>query len=175
MMKDLRVEIESRILLIRGKRVMLDSDLAEMYGVATKVLLQSVKRNRDRFPEDFMFEMTKDEYQVLRSQTVTSKKGGRRYLPYCFTEQGVAMLSSVLKSKVAVKVNIQIMRAFVKIREMLLSHKDLTAKIEAMEKKYDSQFKVVFEVIRQLIEPPESHKRKIGFHASKYRNKQGVE
>lgn len=157
--------IEKKILLIRGEKVMLDSDLAELYGVATKVLLQAVKRNLNRFPPDFMFQLNYQEVADLRSQIVTSKtgRGGRRYLPYVFTEQGVAMLSSVLNSERAIEVNIHIMRAFVKLREMIASHKDLVKRLDEIEKKYDAQFKVVFDAIRQLMIPPEQKKRKIGF------------
>ena len=128
--------IERSILLIRGHKVMLDADLAELYGVETRALLQAVSRNQKRFPEDFMFQMSKDEYELLRSQIVISKKGrgGRRYLPYVFTEQGVAMLSSVLRSERAVQVNIEIMRAFVRLRELVATHKDLARKLETLEK-----------------------------------------
>jgi hypothetical protein len=158
--------IERSILLIRGHKVLLDDDLAELYDVQTKVFNQAVKRNRNRFPSDFMFQLTDEEYQSLRSQFVTLNTGRgrhRKYLPYAFTEQGVAMLSSVLRSARAVQVNIEIMRAFVRLREMLATHKDLAVKLEAMEKKYDAQFKVVFDAIRQLMIPPEPKKRKIGF------------
>jgi len=157
--------IERSILLIRGHKVILDSDLAELYGVTTKRLNEQVRRNLPRFPEDFMFQLTESETYLLRSQFATSKKGrgGRRYLPYAFTEQGVAMLSSVLNSERAIKVNIEIMRAFVRLRRILASHADLARKLEALEKKYDAQFKVVFDAIRQLMRPPESKKRPIGF------------
>jgi ORF6N domain len=157
--------IERSILLIRGHKVMLDADLAELYGVETRVLLQAVSRNQKRFPEDFMFQMSKEEYELLRSQIVISKKGrgGRRYLPYAFTEQGVAILSSILRSERAVQVNIEIMRAFVRLREMIATHKDLVRKLEALEEKYDAQFKVVFDAIRELMAPPTPKKRKIGF------------
>ena len=136
---------------------MLDADLAELYGVETRALLQAVSRNQKRFPEDFMFQMSKEEYELLRSQIVISKKGrgGRRYLPYAFTEQGVAMLSSVLRSERAVQVNIEIMRAFVRLRELVATHKELARKLEALEKRYDSQFRVVFDAIRELMRPPE--------------------
>jgi ORF6N domain len=157
--------IERSILLIRGHKVMLDADLAELYGVETRALLQAVSRNQKRFPEDFMFQMSKEEYELLRSQIVISKKGrgGRRYLPYVFTEQGVAMLSSVLRSERAVQVNVEIMRAFVRLRRMLASNEELARKLAALEKKYDSQFRVVFDAIRGLMAPPEPNKRKIGF------------
>ncbi len=164
--------IENKIFLIRGKKVMLDSYLSELYGVPTKVLLQAVKRNIKRFPSDFMFQLKKEEFDNLRSQIVTSSSwGGRRYLPYVFTENGVAMLSSVLNSERAIQVNIQIMRTFTRLREMLLKHKDLQRKIEEMEEKYDYQFKVVFDAIKQLLEPQEKSKKRIGFLADKYGDK----
>lgn len=144
---------------------MFDKDLAMLYGVETKYLKQQVKRNIDRFPDDFMFQLTRDEFNNLRSQIATSSWGGTRYLPYVFTELGVAMLSSVLHSKQAIQVNIQIMRTFSKLREMILSHKELQRKIEAMEKKYDYQFKIVFDAIKKLLEQPEKPKGKIGFHS----------
>jgi hypothetical protein len=135
-----------------------------LYGVATKVLNQAVRRNIDRFPDDFMFKMTDSEAQNLRSQIVTSSSyGGRRYAPYAFTEQGVAMLSSVLKSKRAVQVNVEIMRTFVRLREMLSAHADLVAKLDALEAKYDEQFAAVFQVIRQLVSETERKKPPIGF------------
>jgi len=135
---------------------MLDRDLAELYGVETRSLVQAVKRNIQRFPNDFMFQLTSEEDKALRSQIVISKKGrgGRRYSPYAFTEQGVAMLSSVLNSERAIEVNIAIMCTFVKLREILAAHKDLARKLEDLEKKYDSQFRSVFEAIRQLMLPP---------------------
>ena len=156
--------IEKAILLIRGQKIMLDADLAELYGVETKVLVQAVKRNLERFPEDFMFQLSQEEFAILRSQTVTSSDwGGRRYRPYAFTEQGVAMLSSVLRSQRAIQVNIEIMRAFIRLRQMLTSHVELARKLDALEKKYDAQFKQVFEAIRQLMAPPEPKRRPIGF------------
>ena len=144
---------------------MIDRDLSRLYMVDTKVLNQAVRRNLERFPKDFMFQMTKREFEIWRSQIVTSNKEkmGLRRRPYVFTEQGVAMLSSVLHSKMAIQVNIQIMRTFTKLRRMMETHKDLKRKIEKMEKKYDHQFKVVFDVIRQLLEPPPKHKTLIGF------------
>ena len=165
--------IERKIYLIRGQKVMLDSDLAELYGVSTKVLIQAVKRNIKRFPSDFMFQLKNQEVINLRSQIVTSslEHGGRRYLPYVFTEQGVAMLSSVLNSERAVEVNILIIRAFVKLREMIASNKELAKRLDELEKKYDAQFKVVFDTIRQLMAPPETKKRKIGFIVSERRVK----
>ncbi len=143
---------------------MLDADLADLYGVETKVFVQAVKRNMARFPADFMFQLTKREFDDLRSQFVTSNRGGRRYPPYAFTEQGVAMLSSVLRSERAIRVNIEIMRAFVELRRMPASHADLAHKLSALEKKYDEQFKVVFDAIRELMAPPDTGKRRrIGF------------
>ncbi|MBI5573026.1 MAG: ORF6N domain-containing protein [Elusimicrobia bacterium] len=164
-MKDLVIaeRIENKIYFIRGQKVMMDHDLAALYGVETKVLIQAVKRNLERFPEDFMFLLTEKEFKILRSQFVTSSWGGRRYIPYVFTEQGVAMLSSVLRSKRAIQVNIQIMRTFTKLKSLLATHKDLQRKIEEMEKKYDQQFRVVFDAIRSLITPPEPKRKKIGF------------
>jgi len=161
--------IEKKIYLIRGHKVMLDSDLAELYGVATKVLLQAVKRNLNRFPEDFMFILKYQDVAALRSQIVTLKKGRgehRKYLPYVFTEQGVAMLSSVLNSERAVQVNIAIMRAFVKLREMLSTNKELALKLAQLERKmekHDEEIKLIFDAIRQLMKPPETKTKKIGF------------
>jgi len=161
--------IESKIFFLRGKRVMLDRDLAILYGVETRALNQAVRRNMRRFPEDFMFQLTKEEMESWKSQIVISnrEKMGLRRRPYAFTEQGVAMLSSVLNSDRAIQVNIQIMRTFTKLREMLMAHKDLKRKIEDMEKKYDYQFKIVFDAIKQLLEPPTEPKSKIGFRALK--------
>ena len=156
--------ITQSILFIRTQKVILDADLAVLYGVDTRVLVQAVKRNSDRFPPDFMFQLTKQEFDDLRSQLVTSSWGGRRYPPYAFTEQGVSMLSSVLRSKRAILVNIEIMRAFVHLRRMLASHADLARKLAALKTKYDAQFKVVFEAIRELMAPAEGEaKRPIGF------------
>ena len=147
---------------------MLDSDLASLYGVTTSSLNQAVERNRERFPEDFMFRLEKEDAEFLRSQNVMSKvagRGGRRSLPNAFTEQGVAMLSSVLRSGRAVQVNVAIMRTFVRLREMLSTHEDLRRKIDAMEKRYDARFRAVFETIRQMLERPIPAKKAIGFHA----------
>ena len=158
--------IEKKILLIRGEKVMLDADLAELYCVQARVLNQAVKRNIDRFPGDFMFQLSREEDDSLRSQIVTLKKGRgqhRKYLPYVFTEQGVAMLSSVLNSERAVKVNIEIMRTFVRLRQMLASNAELARKLASLEKKYDAQFKVVFDAIRELMKPPEPKRSRIGF------------
>lgn len=153
--------------MIRGQKVMVDSDLADLYRVATKVFNQAVRRNFKRFPKDFMFRLTAKEMKILRSQIVTSSWGGRRTLPYAFTEQGVAMLSSVLNSERAVQVNIAIMRAFVKLREILTTHRELAEKIAELENKYrqhDDKIQAVFDAIRELIEPPQvSPKRRIGF------------
>jgi len=159
--------IEKLILLIRGQKVILDFDLAALYKVPTKVLIQGVKRNLDRFPEDFMFQLNKTELENWRSHFVTTNpaaKMGLRRPPYAFTEQGVAMLSSVLNSRRAVQVNVEIMRAFVRLRQMLASHKELARKLDELEKKYDKQFSVVFEAIRQLMAPEPGPKRRIGFH-----------
>lgn len=155
--------IERKILIIRGQKVLLSIDLARLYEVEHKVLMQAVHRNFERFPGDFMFQLTKSEFAILKSQFVTSSWGGIRKLPYAFTEQGVAMLSGVLNSKRAVAVNVEIMRAFVRLREILSTHKDLARKLEDLEKKYDTQFRVVFEAIRGLMTPPEPPKRRIGF------------
>ena len=162
--------IEKKIYLIRGQKVMLDSDLAELYGVETRVLLQNVKRNIARFPPDFMFQLTKEEYDFLRSQIVILKLGRgkhRKYLPYAFTEQGVAMLSSVLRSERAIQVNIVIMRAFVRLRQILSTHKELAHKLNELERKierHDEEIKAIFDAIRQLMAPPEKPRRRIGFH-----------
>lgn len=159
--------IEKSILFIRGQKVMLDRDLAELYDVEIRVLVQAVKRNIRRFPADFMLQLTWDEWKDIRSQIVTLKTGRgqhRKYPPYAFTEQGVAMLSSVLKSDRAIDVNVEIIRVFVRLREMLASHKELARKLATLEKKYDDQFKVIFDAIRRLMIPPKSEKkRKIGF------------
>ncbi len=156
--------VERRILSIRGHKVMLDFDLAALYEVETKSLNLSVRRNLERFPEDFMFQLTQDEFDNLRLQFETSRFwGGRRYRPYAFTEQGVAMLSSVLRSPRAVQVNIAIMRAFVKLREILASHQELARRFEEMESRYDAQFHAVFEAISELMAPEEEPKHQIGF------------
>jgi hypothetical protein len=158
--------LEKRILVIRSQKVMLDAHLADLYGVETKALVRAVKRNAPRFPSDFMFRLTGSEFEALRFQFGTSSAwGGRRYLPYAFTEHGVAMLSSVLRSPQAVHVNIQIMRAFARLRQTLATHEDLARKLTAMEKKYDAQFKIVFDAIRALVAEPAKKKRPIGFAA----------
>jgi hypothetical protein len=165
--------IERSILLIRGQKVMLARDLTYLYGVPTKVLNQAVKRHADRFPEDFMFQLTMEEARIwweqvrafrLRSQIVTLKRGQHiKYRPYAFTEHGILMLSSVLNSKRAIQVNIEIMRAFVRLRQILASNKELAKRLDELEQKYDAQFKVVFDAIRELMRPPETKKRPIGF------------
>ncbi len=159
--------IENKILLVRGEKVMLDKDLAKLYGVETKHLKRQVRRNTDRFPEDFMFQLSKEEFEIWRRQFGTSNpndKMGLRYSPYAFTDYGILMLSSVLNSKRAIQVNIQIMRTFTRLKEIITTHKDLQRKIEAMERKYDQQFKVVFDAIKQLLEPLPRPKRQIGFY-----------
>lgn len=160
-----RERIEETILLIRGHKVVLDTDLAHLYGVTAGRLNEAVKRSKDRFPSDFMFQLTKPEFENLKSQIAisSSKWGGRRHAPYAFTEQGVAMLSSVLRSKRAVQVNIGIMWAFVRLREMIGSNKALARRLNELEKKYDGQFRVVFDAIRELMAEPESKSRRIGF------------
>lgn len=158
--------LESFIYIIREERVMLDNDLATLYQVETKALVQAVQRNRNRFPSDFMFQLSAQEFTALRSQIVTSKgRGGRRTAPYAFTEHGVAMLSSVLRSERAVEINIEIIRAFVKLRQLVASNAELTGRLNRLEQKYDSQFKVVFDAIRQLMSEatPVPPKRRIGF------------
>ncbi len=147
---------------------MLSPHLAQLYGVPVKVLNQAVQRNRDRFPSDFMFQIDNQEFAILKSQIVTSSWGGiRRARPYAFTEQGVAMLSSVLRSKRAVRVNVEIMRAFVRLRQLMATHDDLARKLEDLEKKYDKQFKAVFDAIRELMTPPKPQRGEIGFHTVK--------
>ena len=156
--------IENKIYLIRGQKVMLDFDLAELYGIETKYLKRQVKRNLKRFPRDFMFQLSKKEN--LRCQIVTSSYGGRRYLPYAFTEQGVAMLSSILNSERAIQANIAIVRAFVKLRRILSTHKELAKKLKELENKvenHDSEIEGIFEAIRQLVAPEKESKKKIGF------------
>jgi hypothetical protein len=160
--------IESKIYFIRGQKVMLDFDLAEMYAVETKRLKEQVKRNADRFPEDFMFEMSEEEFANWRSHFVTSNslKMGLRYKPFCFTEHGVLMLSSVLRSEQAVQVNIQIMRVYSKMKELLMMHKDILVKLEKLEKKtdkHDDQIRVIFDYIKKLIEQPKERTERIGF------------
>jgi len=160
--------IERAILLIRGEKVMLDSDLAELYGVETRALNQAVKRNASRFPEDFMFQLTAEEAKAVRcsrSQSVILKRGGNiKYLPHAFTEHGALMLANVLNSERAAQTSVLVVRAFVRLRQLLSSNAELARKLEALEKKYDAQFKVVFDAIRQLMSPPETKRKEIGFH-----------
>ncbi len=155
--------IQSKIYVIRNQKVMIDTDLAILYEVETKVLNQAVKRNIDRFPEDFMFQLDNKEEINLKSQFVTSSYGGKRKLSFAFTEQGIAMLSSVLRSDRAIQVNIQIMRTFTKIRQMILNYKDLEEKIQKLESKYDGQFNVIFDAIRHILKEEEKPKNNIGF------------
>ncbi len=175
--------IENSILLIRGQKVILDRDLSSLYGVSVKVLNQAVRRNIGRFPEDFMFQLTMEEARAwwnhvtsnrLRSQIVTLKRGGHiKYRPYAFTEHGILMLSSVLKSERAVQANIAIMRTFVRMRELLASNVELARRLDALEKKYDRQFKVVFDAIRQILMPPEKPKRPMGFQVRETKSSYG--
>lgn len=169
--------IERKIYLIRGQKVMLDSDLAELYRVTIKRLNEQVRRNIRRFPSDFMFQLSSEETEFLRSQIATLKAGRgkhRKYLPYVFTEQGVAMLSGVLNSDRAVQVNIAIMRTFVKLREMIASHKGLAKRLDELENKYDAQFKIVFDAIRQLMATPEPREKKIGFRVRERKARYGT-
>jgi phage regulator Rha-like protein len=163
-------KIESRILTIREHRVMLDSDLAELYGVSTRRLNEQVKRNQHRFPADFMFQLTKSEARALRSQFATSKagRGGRRYRPYAFTEHGAIMVASVLNTRRAVEVSVYVVRAFVRLREMLSTHKELARKLSELEKRiqgHDEEIVLLFEAIRKLMEPPGKPRKRIGFHS----------
>jgi hypothetical protein len=170
--------IQQSIYLIRDQKVMIDRDLASLYGIPTKALKQAVRRNRERFPDDFMFVLDAKEFQIWRSQFVTSKEDrkGLRYAPMAFTEHGVAMLSSVLNSMRAIQVNIAIIRAFIRLRRLLADHTDLSRKLNDLEKKYDRQFAVVFDAIRQLMEPQKTTRKRIGFHVkeprAQYTNKE---
>jgi len=158
--------VMNKIYLIRGQKVMLDRDLAELYGVETKVLNQAVKRNAARFPQDFMFQLTQGEFENLKSQFVTSSWGGIRKLPYGFTEQGVSMLSGVLNSETAIRVHIQIIRVFAKMRKLLLTHKDILLQLEKMEKKltgHDEDIALIFEYLKKLLNPPQTPRNKVGF------------
>ena len=160
--------IERKILLIRGEKVMLDADLAALYGVTTKRLNEQVKRNRERFPNDFMFQLTEEEKaEVVANCDHLKRLKFSPTLPYAFTEHGAIMLASVLNSPIAVQTSVLVVRAFVKLREMLATHKDLAEKLEEIEKKYDAQFKVVFDAIRELMRPPETKRRKIGFRSER--------
>lgn len=170
--------IAHSILLLRGQKVLLDADLAELYGVETRVLVQAVKRNLERFPEDFMFQLDAEEAAALRSQSVISNagRGGRRYAPYAFTEQGVAMLSSVLSSPQAIAVNIEVMRAFVRLREVLAGNKELAGKLVELERKlkgHDQAIAGILDAIRQLMAPPAPSKRPIGFVTGEERKARG--
>lgn len=161
-----RVAIERRIHVVRGHKVMLDSDLAALYHVETRTLVQAVRRNLSRFPLDFMFQITADEFQALRSQSVISNtRGGRRYRPYVFTEHGIAMLSSVLRSGRAIQANISIVRTFIRLREFLVSHERLAERLSALERRYDGQLLAVFEAIRELTRSERRHQRPIGFRS----------
>lgn len=172
--------VEKRIIVLRGSKVILSNDLARLYDVEHRVLMQAVKRNMDRFPSDFMFQLSRNELEAIKTQgqftkeitTATGEAGGNsqrgkhmKYLPFAFTEQGVAMLSSVLRSKRAIQVNIEIMRTFVNLQRMMVSYSEISQKIEKMEKKYDAQFRIVFDAIRQLMAPPHPRKNQVGFHA----------
>lgn len=160
--------IERKILFLRGQKVMLSRDLAVLYEVEPRVLIQAVKRNIDRFPEDFAFQLTNQEVALLKSQSVTLNiEHTPRANPHAFTEQGIAMLSSVLRSRRAIRMNVEIMRAFVRLRQLLSSNKELSRRLDELEKKYDHQFKVVFDAIRQLMAPAPTERRKIGFLADK--------
>lgn len=159
--------IKQKIYFIRGEKVMIDNDLARLYGVETKTLNKAVKRNLDRFPSDFMFQLNKEENDILRFHFGTSNHGGRRYMPYAFTEQGVVMLSSVLNSKKAIQVNIQIIRTFSSLRKLLIKHKELRKKIELMEAKYDKRFKAIFETLKMLIKEDNTFEKRIGFSYNK--------
>lgn len=162
---DLPIErVESVVLVIRGEKVILDADLARLYGVTTSRLNEQVGRNRERFPEDFVFQLTGEESATLRSQNAISKsRGGRRYLPFAFTEHGAIMAANVLNSQRAVQASVQVVRAFVKLRRILASHTELAKKLAELEGKYDSQFKIVFEAIRKLMAPPVVKRKEIGF------------
>ena len=165
-------KIERSILFIREEKVMLDVDLANLYGVTTKRLNEQVKRNRNRFPEDFMFQLTeKEKAEVVANCDHLKMLKFSPHLPYVFTEHGAIMLATVLNSSVAVHASIQVVRAFIKLREMIATHKEFARKLDEMEKKYDAQFKIVFDAIRQLMSPPEKHKRKVGFLREKERQK----
>ena len=158
--------ITNRIYILRSKKVMLDLDLSQLYGVETKQLKRAVRRNIERFPEDFMFELSQKEFKDLRSKIGTSSWGGTRYVPMAFTEQGVSMLSSVLNSEIAIKVNIQIIRVFSRMREMLLTHKEILLKLAQLEKKFDKhdeEIEIIFNTLKQLINPPIEERKKIGF------------
>ena len=164
--------IERSILLIRGRKIMLDADLAKLYGTSTKRLNEQVKRNRDRFPSDFMFQLRKEEWDSLSSQIATSKtgRGGRRVSPYAFTEHGAIMAANVLNSVRAVQASIQVVRAFIRLRGLLASHGELARRLDALEQKYDGQFKVVFDALRKLMTPPEPSVPRMGFHLTRQKD-----
>lgn len=156
--------IEQAILMIRGQKVMLDSDLAAIYGVTTKRLNQQFRRNSERFPEDFAFELSTEEFENLRLQFATSSWGGRRHAPIAFTEHGAVMLASILNSPAAIETSVQVVRTFIKLRELLIAHKDLGRRLDELEAKYDKQFAVVFDAIRKLMTPPKQKPREMGYH-----------
>jgi hypothetical protein len=156
--------IEQAILLIRGQKVMLDADLAAIYGVTTKRLNEQFKRNRDRFPADFAFQLTPEEFDNLRSQFATSSWGGRRYPPFAFTEHGAVMLAAVLNSPIAIATSVEVVRAFIRLRELLATHKELGRRLDELEAKYDKQFAVVFDAIRKLMGPAKQKPREMGYH-----------
>ncbi|MBI3603192.1 MAG: ORF6N domain-containing protein [Nitrospirae bacterium] len=156
--------IEEKIVMLRGHKVILDRDLAVLYGVTTANLNKAINRNKNRFPDDFMFQLTDDEFKNLMFHFGISSWGGTRKLPYVFTEQGVAMLSGILRSKRAIQVDIEIMRTFVRLRQMIATHKELSGKLDALERKYDAQFKVVFDAIRELMASPKANPKRIGFY-----------
>ncbi len=163
-------KVISKIFILRGKKVMLDKDLAELYGIETKQLKRQVRRNIGRFPGDFIIELTNKELEILRSQIGTSSWGGARYVPMLFTELGVAMLSSILNSKTAIEVNIQIMRVFTRMRELTLTHKDILLKLEQLEKKsnkHDEEIQLIFSYLKKLLNPPQPPRRRIGYKADK--------
>lgn len=165
--KAIAERIRKSIFLIRGEKVMLDVHLAALYAVPTRILIQALTRNRSRFPRDFMFRLSKREFANLRSQIeISSSWGGRRSLPYAFTEHGVAMLSSVLRSKRAIGVNIEIVRAFIYLRRIISEHADLAKRIDELEELYDGKFQIVFDAIRGLIQPPAKEKKRIGYLVS---------
>lgn len=168
------IYIVNKVLLIRDKRVMIDRDIAELYGVTTKRINEAVKRNKERFPQDFMFQLTKQEHEILRSQFATSSWGGSRYAPYAFTEHGVLMLANVLKSDQAIEMSLQIIRVFVQMRELALTHKDVLVKLLKIEKKiteHDEDLKVLFDAVKEMLETPKKEREKIGYKVGGITNK----
>jgi hypothetical protein len=159
-------QVTDHIHIVRGQKIILDFDLAALYGVPTKRLNEQVRRNLDRFPSDFMFQVTENELEILRSQFATSSWGGRRRPPYAFTEHGALMAANVLNSQTAIKVSLEVIRAFIQLRQILVVHRDLEKKLNDLEKKYDAKFKVVFDTVKQLMIPPEIKRRRIGIHNS---------